>query len=505
MYIIYLPVSDKASPKRPGGRWQDAPQAGAKGWVPSHMSGSSRLIIVDPPELIRAGEDFRRMAEVARRLAKQVLEVTGSAPSYDGEFGPRVRGWGVDLYNHIDGLARLAQEAGDRLVTKGQDFAEADRESLAGLAAIGEQLRYLRAKLAELEGLWVPALLEQFGPPPFGTLSLTDLEAMTMDERIAWMRSFNQLYALGWFTNFIDILHYFKDSKIFLGGDGSTPASEWISWADAATLQVVQDGYLLARDPNARLPGLPEGTPEEIVRAREDAARMWGEFFRHLRIHPEDDGGLRALWGPAEQAGIDYATALADHRLAQQGLELSDQEREAIDVFVRYGNIYRWGIPIEHAQALMGDIPDEIGAAAGEALGQTLEDAAKEQLQGLAAAAELIAEDAGRDLVDQAGEGLFGWISEAGEGAGRAAGDQVSQLLDKPLDRIGEEIFDPRLHLGVEFEAGPVRAEAELRGPVYHMAMAIEAMLRRGDREAAHKALEALERIRDRVDTSRAD
>ena len=213
-------------------------------------------IRVDPLRLREAGRAFKDLALSARRLAHDALRVTESAPSYDGDFGPRVRSGGAEVYAEHELLARLAEEAADFLLTKADEFEAADRAGQAGMAAIGTQLhRWNEAFEALLEsGRTLSAPAPAYA---FHQLSLEDFEAMTVDERIAWVRAFNEQHGGGFFFSFVDVLHYFKDSQIFHALDGSTPASEWMSWGDAGVLLVVQDGYLLSLDPSAQLTGLP--------------------------------------------------------------------------------------------------------------------------------------------------------------------------------------------------------------------------------------------------------
>ncbi len=467
------------------------------------------VILVDPPMLRQAGENFRRLADRVRRLGKEVLQVTGGAPSYDGDFGPRVLAGGVELYAHYEAAARLAEEAGEFLVVKADEFETADRASLEGLAAVGAQIRGWTEA--------INALLLGAQPAPtagtayqFHELSLAEIEAMTVEERIAWVRAFNEQHGGEWFFNFVDILYYFKDSQIFHGMDGSTAASEWLSWGDAATLLVVQDGFLLSRNPTVGLSELPEGVPREVEDARRRAAQRWEEFFRHLERHREDEIGLRRRWSIAEQGGIDYATSLADIQIERSGMELTGTEQQAIDTFVRSGNIYRWAVPPEHGVPLLGEVPGAFGEMVGQSLGQGLEDRARGAVDEAARQVEEIAgQDAGQ-FVDQVGGQLVGEGSPLGAldevvgSAGEWVGERVEEAFEGQLAWLGEEMFDPRLHLGVALEAQtpfvPLSVQAEVRGPVYYLSMAIEGLLLEGQDEMATKALERLELMRTQLD-----
>jgi len=467
------------------------------------------LILVDPPKLRQAGRAFKDLAERARRLGREVLQATQSAPSYDGDFGPRVRSGGVEVYAHYDSLARLAEEAAEFLLAKADEFEAADQAGEAAMAALAAQMRGWTEAFQALLGAGPPLVA---APPPyaFRELSLEDFEAMTVDERIAWMRAFNEQHGGGFFFNFVDVLHYFKDSQIFRGLDGSRPASEWMSWGDAGALLVVQDGFLLARNPGVGFSELPEGTPPEVVEARRQAAESWAEFFYHLEKHPDDTPGLRQRWSVAEQSGIDYATSHADLQIERSGLELTGIDREGVNTFVGYGNVYRWGVPAEHGVPLVQEVPGALGEIAGQSLGQSVEDLAQGAMDDVAQHVEQLAgKDAG-EFVGRLGNGLLGEnsplgpLDEASGSLGGWVGERIEDALDGQLNWLGEKMFDPRLHLGVDLERqtpfGPLSMEAELRGPVYHLSMAIEGLLLQGNEEAAKKALEQLEQIRTQVD-----
>jgi hypothetical protein len=467
------------------------------------------LILVDPPKLRQAGRAFKDLAERARALGREVLKATQSAPSYDGDFGPRVRSGGVEVYAHYDSLARLAEEAADFLLAKADEFEAADQAGQAAMASVAAQMRGWTEAFQALLGAGSPLPAV---PPPyqFGQLSLEDFEAMTVDERIAWVRAFNEQHGGGFFFNFVDVLYYFKDSQIFHGLDGSTPASEWMSWGDAGALLVVQDGYLLFRDPSAELAELAEGTPPEVAAARRQAAESWAEFFNHLKRSPEDTPGLRQRWSVAEQSGIDYATSHADLQIERSGLELTGIDRQGVDTFVRYGDVYRWGVPPEHGVPLVKEAPGAFGEIVGQSLGQDVEDRAQRAVEDAAYHVEQLAGKNAGEFVERLGNGLVGEnsplgpLDEATGSAGSWVGERVEDAFEGPLDWLGEKMFDPRVHLGVDWQTqtplGPLSLEAEVRGPVYHLSMAIEGQLLQGNEEAVKKALEGLEQIRTQVD-----
>jgi len=467
------------------------------------------LILVDPPKLRQAGRAFKDLAERASRLGREVLKATQSAPSYDGDFGPRVRSGGVEVYAHYDALARLAEEAAEFLLAKADEFEAVDQAGQAAMAGVAAQFHRWTEAFQALLGAG-SILSAAPSPNQFGELSLEDFEAMTVDERIAWVRAFNEQHGGGFFFNFVDVLYYFKDSQIFHGLDGSTAASEWMSWGDAGALLVVQDGYLLSRRPRTKLAEMPEGTPPEVEAARRRAAESWAEFFHHLETHPKDTPGLRQRWSVAEQAGIDYAASQADLQIERSALELTGIDRLAVDTFVRSGNVYRWAVPSEHGAPLVQQVPSAAGEIVGQALGQSVEDRAQGAIDDVAHHVEELAGPEAGELLEQMGQHLagedspLGALDQVGGSAGSWIGERVEDALDGQLNGLGEKMFDPRVHLGVDWEAqtpfGPMSLEAEVRGPVYHLSMAIEGLLLEGHDDAAKKALEGLEQIRTQVD-----
>jgi len=147
------------------------------------------IIRVDPPKLRQAGRAFKEIAATARRLAHDALRATERVPSYEGEFGPRVRSGGAEVYAEHVVLARLAEEAADFLLRKADEFEAVDEAGQAALASLGMQLHQWSQAFETLLGTGSPATPASYESRE---LSLEDFEAMTEDERIAWVRALNQ-------------------------------------------------------------------------------------------------------------------------------------------------------------------------------------------------------------------------------------------------------------------------------------------------------------------------
>ena len=150
------------------------------------------------------------------------------------------------------------------------------------------------------------------------TCSVDTINAMSWDERIAWLMKLDAMYSLGgWFNNVLGILEYFRDSPSFHD-------SVRMMFEDAHVLIVIQDGL---RGALGRLnPG------ETLGRA----ATLWQDFFAGQQSGA-DDSTLLPRWGRAEQAGVDEAGQEAIAR----GLTYSRSQQSVYDTFVTFGNLYR--------------------------------------------------------------------------------------------------------------------------------------------------------------------
>jgi hypothetical protein len=384
-------------------------------------------------------------------------------------------------------------------------FETADAETLQAIEGIGVQIE------AEIAGFM--ALLAQLsspgGPPPPLRLDLTleEFQAMSAAERIAWVEAFNEGPGEGWFSNFEDILHYFNDSQVFTGLDGSTPASLWMAWGDAAVLQSVQDGYTLFSNPAAALPPMPAGTPTLLVDQRITAARLWAKFFYAEEYFEPNLPRLRGLWGAAEQSGVDYGEYVADFRLEQESVQLSPVEAETIEVFVGFGDAYRTTIAHDAGQAVFEAAPGVIAGEVGERVAQdfqaSLQADFRQRLEPVGALFELFTGQPGSLMVDEVtslllGENTpFGLADDVGQSIGEWAGDRVAGKLEPDLGDLGESFFDPRLRWGVSVEvsdgAGEADVEIGLRGPLYHLSMTVENMLLTGDSDTARAFLASVQ------------
>jgi len=120
------------------------------------------FIRVDPPLLRQSARELAERADQLRRLGDQVWQVAADAPSYDGQFGPRVRALAEEGRAQLHAQAQRLGALSDKLLARAEAFEAADLESRSALqrlsAAFSDWLSkaqfaepYLR--LAELVGL----------------------------------------------------------------------------------------------------------------------------------------------------------------------------------------------------------------------------------------------------------------------------------------------------------------------------------------------------------------
>ncbi len=465
----------------------------------------NRRIVVNPAGLREAAGLLREKQERLAALGKDLLASAGNAPSYKDQFGPKVRALASEGSASLNVVSADVGRAIEELERIADNFEAADQETQEQLAQFSIGI------LSHLDGLM--ALLAELLPandPPYQLrldYSLEEFEQMSAEERIAWVEAFNDGPGDGWFSNFEDILHYFNVSEVFKGLDGSTPASQWMAWGDAAVLMVVQDGYSRFRNSLVQLPPLPEGTPESLQLERSGSVDLWSEFFRHNLRHRYDTPGLMERWGLAEQSGVDVGETVAYLQLDQSGVQLSESEQQSIDTFVRFGDAYRWTIATnsgaEVFEALPRAIGGEIGGGIGEEINEALDDLTHTEVVSFASLVSIFAgEEAGQFVV-----GLGNVIIEnplvddvidvAATGLGGDVGDYLGDDLQGLFEYGGERFFDPRYSWGLDIDGstpfGDLDVELNLRGPLYYVSLSVENLLLNGREDLANRFLEAVE------------
>lgn len=134
------------------------------------------FIRVNPPELRVASEQLRAMAGTMRDLGGRVMDSAERAPSYDGQFGPKVRALAAEAQARFSQQANRLEDHADELDQVAGRFEAAEQESIQGFAFLEVQYRSLLERIfgsaASVQGMaTVPellrqALLDEEPPPP---------------------------------------------------------------------------------------------------------------------------------------------------------------------------------------------------------------------------------------------------------------------------------------------------------------------------------------------------
>ena len=98
-------------------------------------------IRVDPQELRLKGNAVEHAAEQLQHLADKVLASAEGAPSYEGQFGPKVRSLGAEahaaLSRRASELHRMAEQLGEIAIR----FEQADEESLVAMEGLALRMQ----------------------------------------------------------------------------------------------------------------------------------------------------------------------------------------------------------------------------------------------------------------------------------------------------------------------------------------------------------------------------
>ena len=114
-------------------------------------------IRVDPEELQQAAQELAAAADRLRESGGELSESGSRAPSYDNQFGPRVRGLAAEGEAALIAQSQLLSEFSEQLATKTEEFIQADEQSLSGFAALGEQIHtWLQSLMLSVAGSLSP-------------------------------------------------------------------------------------------------------------------------------------------------------------------------------------------------------------------------------------------------------------------------------------------------------------------------------------------------------------
>ncbi len=92
------------------------------------------LIKVDPSILQGSGQDIQGNGQNISSAGSSVLGAATGAPSYDGQFGPKVAAIGQEAYSRLGNSSDQLDNLGSRLSLKGAEFQAVDMEGESGFA-----------------------------------------------------------------------------------------------------------------------------------------------------------------------------------------------------------------------------------------------------------------------------------------------------------------------------------------------------------------------------------
>ena len=93
-------------------------------------------IKVDPPILQSSGQGIQSEGQNISSAGGKVLGAAEGAPSYDGQFGPRVSAIGQEAYAKLGSSGNQLDDIGARVSSKGLEFQAVDDASLADMGNV---------------------------------------------------------------------------------------------------------------------------------------------------------------------------------------------------------------------------------------------------------------------------------------------------------------------------------------------------------------------------------
>jgi uncharacterized protein YukE len=129
-------------------------------------------IRVDPTELAKAAKELADLSERIRKIGDEAHAAGASAPSYDGEFGPRVERLGLEALSALDSQSQRVGLHASELRDIAQAFSDADHQAVQGFEQLAIQsggiLEWLRqAVFGGIMGEYPPlSTWQQPEPPP---------------------------------------------------------------------------------------------------------------------------------------------------------------------------------------------------------------------------------------------------------------------------------------------------------------------------------------------------
>lgn len=298
-------------------------------------------IRVDPAGLRAAAKELQTNASNLRSLGEAVRRAAGSAPSYDGQFGPKARSLAEQAAARLSADASRLEELSQSLVERAAAFESADMASAAAFASISAGLPALSVRVPSFMPeipTWLWELM--IGMVPFGDLYDIGKELLKLvlegetDELVLLLAFLGLLADSGWL-------------------DGVVPDP-----ADAANA-----GFALLK---ALVKGIPDGPARKalldlfvrVAKNADEAPRFFSAAFELLRREDvfkalqENPRALAAVLdaGPEMMERVarhpEAVVALAKHqdvavalfRRAEYVDEILQGGPEAVEQLAKYGD-----------------------------------------------------------------------------------------------------------------------------------------------------------------------
>jgi hypothetical protein len=270
------------------------------------------VIRVDPNTLHFYAGQISGIALNLRQLGSEVVAATSNAPSYDGQFGPRVTSVGHEAAARYQALAGRLETLSTALRTKADEFIQADlaaEADMMGAPPPGTGIGL--AELFEEIPWWVILIL---GVLPFGdALGLLEelinsLSGRGVSQLNLWLSIFGLAADAGW----IDLIIPDPVDGINVGLAGIKAALRTLGRLPPSAEKILLESLQAAVK-----------NPDDLARIGRLLAALAGNTDLARRVVADDDA-LRALLGMKNGAeGIELAARYGD---------------DAISVLTRFGD-----------------------------------------------------------------------------------------------------------------------------------------------------------------------
>ncbi len=117
-------------------------------------------IRVDPTQLRQASDELAGTAARLRGVADEALQSAASAPSYDGQFAPRVKDAAAKVHAALSAQANRLSQLAEDLSNRAAAFEQAEAESQSAFAALAARIPLPPIRLPSIGDIIPPWLVE---------------------------------------------------------------------------------------------------------------------------------------------------------------------------------------------------------------------------------------------------------------------------------------------------------------------------------------------------------